>query len=253
MPRREFRNRTNHSMMLSLYLLASFSFLLLVSYLLVLGFHIFYNISLSQISEDMTYLPETLGLVLVSLLAATPFSGAATYVFISRKHTRSNPGIRRLLNWLVRTPVLLIGVGFLYVFSAQTIIMFTSLLFIGAIKLSQRWIQISEKIRSIEIEGMQAMGLSRAVIAYQLFIRRYYKTYGGHFVSTFLYLVALVTPFLFLFTYSEGDFHYLSLEFFFHIAKDQQKTASLALVFVLLHLLRAVLDSKMNYHEVEYG
>ncbi len=253
MPRRDLRNRKNYSMLFGLYILAVLSFISLFTFLLVLFFHILVNLSWGSFIDNLPGLGMSIQLVLLSSLCALPMAVAITYLYISRSHSKIMPWFKTFMYWLVQTPILLFAVVFLYLLNSSMVSLIVGLIFLATFKLSQRWIDISSKIRLLEIQSMQSLGFSRPIIIYHLYIRRFFKKYIYHFLSVVSYLLVLVTPFLCLFHQSIEVQNYLSIDFFTSIAKDEEKTASLALFFVILHIFRSVLDQKTGYYEVEYG
>lgn len=253
MPLRELRNRKNRSMLVGLYSLTGLSVAFLFVFLLFLFIHIFINLSFENLWQIYPDLLASLLSVFKAVFCALPVCAAIAYLYIIHSHSKFSPLIKTFLYWLVQTPLLLFAVGLLYIFDSTLESLFLGLIFIAIIKLSHRWIDVSAKIRLIEIQSMQSLGFSRPVIIYHLYIRRFYKNYLCHLISMVFYLLVLVTPFLCLLPKGENLFNFLSVDFFASIAKDQQKTASLAIVFVVFHFIRSSLDQWTGYHEVEYG
>ena len=100
---------------------------------------------------------------------------------------------------------------------------------------------------------MQSLGLNIFQLIFHLYIKRFFSIYIGHLLAVFCILFVVVTPLLCLDIEGKNKFSLMSLEFYQNLGVNHSQSAAFALVILLIHGLKVLLDHKTSFWEVEFG
>ena len=192
-------------------------------------------------------------LIFLAAILSLPFAATLTYLSVIWSRSKYSFLINSSLRFLGEATLLLYGLVFLFYFGSGSLSLVFTLTLLGTAQLARRWTKLSNKVDTVQIESMQALGLKRWQIVYFLYIKQFFSQYLCHFFAVFCSTLVLVTPFLCIGFYDPKEASMLSLEFYKNLGVNLEKTSSVAIVFLVVHGLRFWLDQKTSFWEVEFG
>ena len=247
------RNTKSQSMILSLYGLSLVAGIILTVFLFATLFHIGFNFGFKSVPEVIQNIFQAMGYIFLSLVLSLPFALAIVYNLVVRVTSPKAPLMYSLVNLLGQAPVLLFGGIFLFIVGPTLYGVIMTLSFISATQLILRWNQISRRVQYIEVESMQALGMSRWQILIHLYLKQHYKHYIYHCLAVVCYLSVLVTPLLCFEYYSGKPPYILTIDLYKNLGVNLHKTAVIAFFLLSIHGVKVWLDHKTSFWEIEYG
>ncbi len=248
----EARLNRSRSMMLSLYSLSFFALGSSLVFLVSLFYHLITRVEWSQRQRLGQLLLESLGYISVAMFWSIPLAVGLTYLAVTWSNTRYALGFSEVLHFVDRTPALILGVVFLYFSFLQPLYLILVYVLLAVSQLSRRWIRLSSRVRSLDIDCMLSLGHNVVGVTLTLYMRQFLFHYLGHLVAVFCNLFVIVTPVFFLKSYAVSS-SVLGLKMYHWLGRDSGAAALFALTVVIFHSLRVFLDRKTSYLEVEFG
>lgn len=247
------RIQKSRSMMVSLYSLSGLAFLVALSFLGLMFYHVIVSLQVIDWQNWRQVMIHSIKVVSGALTLALPFACAFTFLTVSWATTRLAPWFKFFNRSFGQAPYLLYGLVFIAFLGLSERSLIYALSFLSVAQLSKRWIRVSEQVKIVEIECMQSLGLNVFRIIYQLYVRRFLTVYLGHLFAVYLSLFVVVTPLLCLDFYFGGNTPLVSLELFRGLLQNSSQAGVFALTLLLIHGLKVLLDSKTSFWEVEFG
>ena len=247
------RIKKSRSMMFSLYAMSGLTLFLVLSFILDLWFQTLLHLRGQEWAPIVAPLTNSLMVVAIAILLALPLAASLTMLNVIWDTTRWAPRFKKIVQSMEEAPVIIYGAFFLFIFNDFLVGLVLCLGLIACSRLALRWTLLSKKVSLLEMESMQALGLSVTQIIYHLYLKRFFKHYVWHFFAVCLDLFLLVTPVICLVGgRGEGD-QLLSTQLLNSVFDDSMGPAPIALILLLFHGLRVLLDQATSYWEVEYG
>ena len=189
----------------------------------------------------------------MSLILGIPVAVILCIYVIAKRNSQSATVILKTLDLIQALPLLIYGVAFLYFMGATvlSVVLLISLLGVG--RLSERWLQVSMKVRALEVETAHSLGMSFVDILYRVYLLRFRWAYLGHFICVCYELLWILTPFLCLHYYQGGEHPLISVAFFQSFGENLGHFSLLVPIIFLFHLVKHGIDRRVGYIEVSLG
>ncbi len=247
------RTKKSRSMMFSLYSLSSVAVLLIMSFVGTLWFQTLALLKTFDWVLLGSVLKSTLWVHSLAMLIALTMASSLTYLAAIWSNTRWYPYFSSCIAMIEGAPLLIFGLALFCLLGKTTTALALTFAMIGSTQLTRRWVGVVKKVKRIEIESMQSVGMGLLNIVYSLYVRRFFPVFLSHLISVFCNLFVLVTPVLCFVEVQPDRQSLLALQLLVSVMDSSSLAASLAMVLLLIHGLRVYLDQKTAYWEVEYG
>ena len=245
------RFKKGHSTQFGVYLLGGFVGLVYLFVLIATGLHLFFHFSFGQVDFFMILMADSLKLILVSMLISLPFALAITF-FVLRGGPFS-PNLHGILSLVNQSPLILFGLAFFVVLGERNLGLYLTSSLIACSKLSFRWIQQSRRIPFLWMEAAQALGMNPWQIIKTIYIKKFFISYLGHYLSVAGFLLTLASPFVFFLPFKEGVLPVFSLSFFHELIRGSGSLSMMAFVLFVVHGLRFWFDSRTGFIGMDHG
>ena len=243
--------KKNHSTQLGVYLLGGFVGLVYLFVLTATGLHLFSHFSFGQMGFFLAQMADSLKLVLISMVISLPFTLAITFFILREESFSSNlHGILSLVN---QSPLILFGLAFFVVLGERNLGLYLTGSLIACSKLSSRWIEQSRRIPFLWKEAAQALGMNPWQILKTIYIKKFFISYLGHYMSVTGFLLTLASPFVFFLPFKEGVLPVFSLSFFHELVQDSGSLSMMAFVLFVVHGLRFWFDFRTGFTGMDHG
>jgi hypothetical protein len=196
---------------------------------------------------------STLWVHTTALVTAFPVAASLTYFYMIWRNTRRARLFSVVKDALYKIPFLLYGLIFFTVMGPSNQALILTFTLVAVAELTRRWVHVANRVQLVEIESLQALGMDIRGVVHVLILRRYLSLFLGHLLAVFCGLFVWVTPVLCFAWAMEIGGPLFSLHFLTQIFQEQPSAPVLALILLLVHGLRMLLDQKTGFWEVEHG
>lgn len=241
------------SILVSLYILSGLTGLGYILLFSVSLLHLFGNSSLLGLEKSVHILANNFILIGAAMVLSLPLALVITFVIVSNIHKRLTRVLKDALEWVDQAPILLFGLFLLVFLGATPFTLVLTYSLIAVVKITKRWIRLSNTVTSLQLDAAFSLGMSLRQILFTIYIKRLCRYYAAHFTAVACLLFTLFTPFIVFYNSEFASSHLISLELFRRLGQDPSETASIVFLILIGHLLKVIADFMAVPKQVEHG
>lgn len=250
---RGLRIKKSRSMLVSLYTLSGLAALGYLSILIASLFFLVDGLNLGRWGEVLPLFVSSLSFILIAMLLSLPFALALSFYIVAHINSPRANWIEYILRTIDQAPILVMGLFVLTFVKEGWFPLYLVCSFIAVSKLSYRWIKLSNQIPRIQIETAQSLGMNIWQILHQVYLKKFFKMYVGHYFAVACFLFGVVTPFLCLISYNSLNLSLFSVQLFREMGIGSVNLSLMVFLLLTVHCVRLWFDSKAFYQETEHG